>query len=188
MEATRAAAAPPSTGGSAGGGDDAGGAGAGGEAGCPADGTRDLVRVPSEPGEHTIGESTVWSCAHDYLLNGSVLVAPDTTLTIEAGTKIRAATGAMLLAMRRARLEVLGTADAPVVFTSDGPEGDREPGDWRGIVLIGDAPTHAANVQVYNTLGDHRADYGGGPGGWRTARAASCGTRASSLRAEISTK
>ena len=71
----------------------------------------------------------------------------------------------MLLAMRRARLEVLGTADAPVVFTSDRPEGDREPGDWRGVVVIGDAPSHAANVQVYNTLGDHRADYGGGPGG-----------------------
>jgi len=33
-----------------------------------------------------------------------------------------------------------GTKDKPIVFTSPSPKGDRAPGDWGGVILLGNAP------------------------------------------------
>src|SRR5262249_35658986 len=41
-----------------------------------------------------------------------------------------------------ARINAIGTPAAPIVFTSDQPEGGRNVGDWGGIVLNGRAPTN----------------------------------------------
>ena len=35
-----------------------------------------------------------------------------------------------------------GTADKPIIFTSDKPKGERSYGDWGGLVLCGQAPTN----------------------------------------------
>jgi hypothetical protein len=60
------------------------------------------------------------------------------TLTIEAGAEIKAKTGtfANLLITRGSRIEANGTANAPIVFSSD-DEGEDGAGEWGGIVIHG---------------------------------------------------
>ena len=149
-----------------GGSSEAGEAGMGGAAGgggCPPLEERSLVQIG--PPETTLEDDTVWSCDTIHQVNGSLLVAPGASLTIEPGSVVRVGEGGMVLVQRRGRLVAGGSAELPIVFTSAKPEGERGPGDWRGVVLIGDGPSHAVNEPVYNTLGDGRADYGGGPEG-----------------------
>lgn len=86
-----------------------------------------------------------------------------TTLTIEAGVTLRfPKDGRMLMAAERSDapgkgvLRALGTAAAPVVFTSTSPE--PSPGDWGGLQFEG-APDA-------NTTIDHaRIEYAGGSSG-----------------------
>jgi hypothetical protein len=72
-----------------------------------------------------------------YTLAGFVHVANGATLMIEPGTTIRGTTGSALFIMRGARIMAEGTANAPIVFTSDQPVGSRQPGDWGGLAIIG---------------------------------------------------
>jgi len=75
-----------------------------------------------------------------YVLSGYVKVQDGATLTIEAGTKIvgdSAVTGSSLWILRGATIDAEGTAAAPIVFTSMREAGDRKPGDWGGIIIIG---------------------------------------------------
>lgn len=72
-----------------------------------------------------------------YTLAGFVHVANGATLTIEAGTTIEGTTGSALFIMRGARIMAEGTAADPIVMTSDQPVGSRRPGDWGGLILIG---------------------------------------------------
>jgi hypothetical protein len=160
-------------GGQAGLGGDAGESGAAGDAGsegCPALEERGSVELG--PGETVVDRDTEWGCESVHVVDGTLLVAPGAALTIEPGSVVRFARGGLLLVERRGRLVASGTAHAPIVFTSALPPGERAPGDWRGVVLIGDGPSHAVNAPVYNTLSDGRADYGGGPEG---DAAGSCG-------------
>ncbi len=41
--------------------------------------------------------------------------------------------------LRGARILANGTASAPVLFTSSRPEGQRQPGDWGGLIIVGNA-------------------------------------------------
>lgn len=75
-----------------------------------------------------------------YTLSGYVKVASGATLSIEAGTKIvgdSAVAGSSLWILRGAKIEANGTAAAPIVFTSARAEGNRAPGDWGGLIIIG---------------------------------------------------
>jgi hypothetical protein len=75
-----------------------------------------------------------------YVLSGYVKVADGATLTIEPGTTIvgdQAVAGSSLWILRGAQIDAQGTADAPIVFTSGNPEGSRAPGDWGGVLIIG---------------------------------------------------
>ena len=75
-----------------------------------------------------------------YILKGFVKVAPNATLTIQAGTKIVGDTntvGSSLYILRGARIEANGTRDNPIVFTSQRAAPNRKPGDWGGLVIIG---------------------------------------------------
>ncbi|MEN2416253.1 hypothetical protein [Flavobacterium mesophilum] len=77
-----------------------------------------------------------------YVLVGAVYVEPNVTLTIEPGTLIRCDTKAMsaLVITKGAKIIAEGTETDPIVFTSDKNSGDRNPGDWGGIIVLGDAP------------------------------------------------
>lgn len=75
-----------------------------------------------------------------YTLKGYVKVRNGAVLTIEAGTRIvgdAATPGSSLWILRGSRIEANGTAAAPIVFTSAKAPGSRKPGDWGGIIIIG---------------------------------------------------
>lgn len=75
-----------------------------------------------------------------YILKGFVKVSPNVTLTIQPGTKIVGDTntvGSSLYVLRGARIEANGTAQNPIVFTSQRASPNRKPGDWGGLVIVG---------------------------------------------------
>ncbi len=77
-----------------------------------------------------------------YTLKGFIHVANGATLTIQPGTKIQgdfATVGSSLWILRGAKLQAVGTAELPIVFTSSRAAGVRQPGDWGGLLMIGNA-------------------------------------------------
>ena len=77
-----------------------------------------------------------------YLIMGTVHVLNNVTLTIEPGTVIRGdfdSTGTLTI-VRGAKIIAEGTETNPIVFTSNKPASERKPGDWGGVILMGDAP------------------------------------------------
>ena len=100
-----------------------------------------------------------------YTLSGFVHVANGATLTIQPGTTIKGdftVLGSSLMIMRGAKIQAVGTADAPIVFTSSRPAGQRQPGDWGGLLLVGNAPDNrSGQVAVEGTGTDGNAVVGG---------------------------
>jgi len=75
-----------------------------------------------------------------YTLSGYVKVANGATLTIEPGTMIEGdfnVKGSSLWILRGSKVIANGTAAAPIIFTSAQPVGQRKPGDWGGLIIIG---------------------------------------------------
>lgn len=85
-----------------------------------------------------------------YLLKGFVYVEQGATLTIEPGTVIKGNkdTQGTLVIKRGARIMAQGTAEQPIVFTSDRPKGGRAAGDWGGVMILGRAPHNQASDPV----------------------------------------
>jgi hypothetical protein len=116
-----------------------------------------------------ITANTTWTSNNVYVLKGFIQVANGATLTIQAGTRIEgdfATLGASLFVLRGARIEANGTAAAPIVFTSSRAAGQRQPGDWGGLIVVGNARVNrAAPVILEGTGGQSGAaavDYAGG--------------------------
>ncbi len=93
----------------------------------------------------TLTSDKVWTLkGYVYITNGSKLV-------IQPGTKIIsdiAEKGALVIE-RGAQIIAEGTPTKPIVFTSGKPDGEKAPGDWGGIVILGLAPT---NRTTYPTI------------------------------------
>ncbi|MNK13780.1 hypothetical protein D3C87_318720 [compost metagenome] len=87
----------------------------------------------------TISANRTLDASKVYLLQGFVYVASGVTLTIPAGTVIRGDQGSKgtLTVVKGGKLIAEGTATNPIVFTSNKAVGDRNPGDWGGIILLG---------------------------------------------------
>jgi hypothetical protein len=88
------------------------------------------------------------------------------TLTIPKCTRIEGSPApdiGILVAKRGGRLEALGTADEPVLFTSSQAAGSRGPGQWGGVVLLGEAPITRTGMEenLYEGLTDPQFTYGG---------------------------
>lgn len=79
-----------------------------------------------------------------YILRGYVYVTDGATLTIEAGSVIQSdiTEKGALIVERGGKLIADGKPNNPIVFTSGKPAGQRAPGDWGGIILLGKAPTN----------------------------------------------
>ncbi|HEU5289056.1 MAG TPA: Ig-like domain repeat protein, partial [Cyclobacteriaceae bacterium] len=121
-----------------------------------------------------ISASTTWTVNKIYHLNGFVRVGDDAkraggtnvtgvTLTIEPGTIIMGAreTKGPLVVQRGNKIVAVGTAANPIIFTSERPAGQRLPGDWGGLVIVGRAVNNqGANVELeggygaYHGIGD----------------------------------
>ena len=96
-----------------------------------------------------------------YTLKGYVFVNNRAVLTIAAGSTIVSDTiqkGALIIE-RNSRLFAEGTATEPIVFTSGKPANQRKPGDWGGIVILGNAPTNRSTPPIIE--GGINSEYGG---------------------------
>ncbi|MBL7928402.1 MAG: T9SS C-terminal target domain-containing protein [Bacteroidia bacterium] len=85
-----------------------------------------------------------WTSNNTYIIKGFVYVKEPATLTIEAGTIIKGDknTKGTLIIERGAKIMAVGTAGKPIVFTSAQPAGQRDYGDWGGIIICGRAPVN----------------------------------------------
>ncbi len=93
----------------------------------------------------TITANTTLNANTVYTLNGFVYVQNGITLTIEPGTIIKGGAKAnkgTLIINQGARIMAAGTKEKPIVFTSSQPKGNRAPGDWGGIIILGKAPNN----------------------------------------------
>lgn len=100
-----------------------------------------------------------------YVLSGYVKVTNSATLTIEPGTKIvgdTATVGSSLWILRGAKIVANGTAAEPIVFTSQRAPGNRAPGDWGGIIIVGNGIINrSGTVNTEGPTGEAE-NYGGG--------------------------
>jgi hypothetical protein len=123
---------------------------------------------------NNITQDTTWKAGGTYTLKKYIFVESG-TLTIEAGATIKGDEGSALIITREAKLNAVGTADKPIVFTSSRAEGQREAGDWGGVVLLGKARLNVtggeSNVEgFFSTSGNALTKFGG------TDDAHDCGT------------
>jgi hypothetical protein len=114
-----------------------------------------------------IDENQTWTADKVYELDGRVIVADGVTLTIEPGTIIKGrnqtgASASALMIARGAKINAVGTAQKPVIFTSilDNIEPgetsgssltESDKGKWGGLVILGRAPisfSGAAEAQI----------------------------------------
>ena len=88
----------------------------------------------------TITEAVTLDASVEYLLNGPLLVEEGGTLTIPAGTTIKAKKGfsSYILVLQGGQIYVNGTAASPVKMTSDAA--NPQAGDWGGLIINGRAP------------------------------------------------
>lgn len=95
--------------------------------------------------EGDITTNTTLDATKVYLLKGFVYVKNGATLTIPAGTVIRGdkVSKATLIITKGAKLNANGESGKPVVFTSNQSAGDRDYGDWGGIIVLGKATMNA---------------------------------------------
>ena len=109
--------------------------------------------------DEDITVDTTWCAATDVRLEALTFVS-GATLTIEPGTTISGENGAALVVASDARIEAAGTADAPIVFTSGfGDQG--EPGDWGGLVLLGNATVNVGSSNIEGMEASDLSSYGG---------------------------
>lgn len=81
-----------------------------------------------------------------YLLLGKVFVKSGADLIIPAGTQIFGdkLSAACLVVERGGQIHANGVVDAPVVFTSAQPVGNKAAGDWGGVIILGRARINTA--------------------------------------------
>lgn len=118
-----------------------------------------------------INKDTKLVSTKTYLLNNRVYVTNNATLTIEPGTVIRGGVGDIdycgtLIITQGSKLIAEGTEKAPIVFTSEKAATVRKPGNWGGIIILGNAPVNKIDKDNKHILTDFNLDttkatYGG---------------------------
>lgn len=90
-----------------------------------------------------ITTDTILRAANTYILEGLVYIKNNATITIEPGTVVKGSyldpIGGLVIT-KGAKIMAQGTAEKPIVFTSNSPS--PRSGDWAGVVLLGKAPTN----------------------------------------------
>ncbi|WGD36127.1 multidrug transporter [Olleya sp. YS] len=110
----------------------------------------------------TYTEDLTLDANNTYKLNGSLIMASGTTLTIPACMTIQAlSSGAnvYIAISQGAKIIANGTADCPIVFTSDAS--NPQAGDWGGIILLGKAPVNSVTGTNTATSEIASLPYGG---------------------------
>lgn len=143
--------------------------------------------TPTVPSETTksglITADETWTNDKVYIISNKVVVDNGVTLTIEAGTLVKAKAGqgtlaAALVVSRGGKIMAEGTASQPIIFTSeaDNIKSGEKAGTnltkddnklWGGIIILGDAPISAENGDTETNIEGIPAEdgyglYGGG--------------------------
>lgn len=101
-----------------------------------------------------ITSNTTWTNNNIYIISGWLYVRDGAALTIEPGTLIKGdfdSKGALIIE-RGAQLIADGTAEQPIVFTSQKAPGERYYGDWGGVIICG-----RASINVPENVGNGTA-------------------------------
>jgi hypothetical protein len=129
----------------------------------PAEGPREAVISEDITSDRTLYADTL------YTLQGFIKVANGATLEIEPGTVIQGdyeTVGSSLFVLRGSRIEALGTEEAPIVFTSERPVGERQAGDWGGLIIVGNGIINRGQPVILEGTGtgtsNPQVDYSGG--------------------------
>lgn len=90
----------------------------------------------------TISKDLKLTKDNTYELVGTVYITNKAVLTIEPGTVIRGdkETCGTLVITRGSKIMAEGLPTDPIVFTSNNDIMERRPGDWGGIIILGEAP------------------------------------------------
>ena len=83
-----------------------------------------------------------------YTIYGLYYVENGATINIPAGTHIQGVPGATLVIKPGGQIFAAGTEIAPIVMTSSELPGNRFPGDWGGVVILGNAPVNQENPVI----------------------------------------
>jgi len=124
--------------------------------------------VPTVEVTADITANTTWGPPNVYVLKGFIHVANGATLTIQPGTKIIgdfSTVGSSLFVLRGAQINAQGTAQNPIVFTSSRTEGQRQAGDWGGLIIVGNGIINRGVPVILEgtgTTGNPEVDYSGG--------------------------
>jgi hypothetical protein len=102
-----------------------------------------------------------------YRLTNFIHVGNGAKLTVQSGTRVEGEQGSALFILRGASIEAIGTAAAPIVFTSSKEVGARQPGDWGGVIIIGGGQINRAGEIILegtgtNTTNNPTLAYSGG--------------------------
>jgi hypothetical protein len=102
-----------------------------------------------------------------YVLSGYIKVTNGATLTVQPGTRVVGDTnvvGSSLWILRGAKISAIGTAAQPIVFTSQRSAPNRKPGDWGGIILIGNGIINRTGTTILTEGGaaGQAENYAGG--------------------------
>ncbi len=120
----------------------------------------DLVTLDgSATGEKVLSGTLTLDASKIYLLQGLIVVPSGAKLVIPAGTVIRAHSDlsttpknyASIIVERGGKIEINGTAANPVVITSNKAVGQRDRGDWGGLLIAGRG-LHNLNDATYNNV------------------------------------
>jgi hypothetical protein len=110
----------------------------------------------------TYTEDLTLDANNTYKLNGSLIMANGTTLTIPAGMTIQAlSSGAdvYIAISQGAKIIANGTTDNPIVLTSDAS--NPQAGDWGGLIILGKAPINSVTGTATATSEIASLPYGG---------------------------
>ncbi len=129
----------------------------------------DVVNDSSDQNEDIIELNGVYTSdleldvTKEYVITGPTIIDNCATLTIPAGTTIKANKGDhIFIAVKQcSKIKAEGTASEPIIFTSN--SNNPEAGDWGGIVLLGRAPINSVDGTSLTTLTSNIYDfqYGG---------------------------
>ncbi|MEO8703400.1 MAG: hypothetical protein ABI867_25360 [Kofleriaceae bacterium] len=119
----------------------------------------EIIHIPAGD----IATDQTWLGKNIYILDGYVFMTGG-TLTIEAGATVKGENGSALTITKDAKINAVGTADKPIVFTSN--KVPAAPGDWGGVVLLGRAGINVTGgtnpIEGFATSFGDRIVYGGG--------------------------
>jgi hypothetical protein len=119
--------------------------------------TREIVEVSG-----SITSTVSWTKDKIYRLNGFVRVQSGGKLNIQAGTVIFGdyESKGTLVIQKGGQIFAEGTASEPIIMTSEKAPGLRQPGDWGGLVICGNAPNNVAGGEA-ELEGGYGAFHGG---------------------------